>query len=363
MDRPHTPDPDRNAAARQGLSHTQALRLIALALLLIGCFVVLRPFLSALMWSVILVISVWPVYSRLVIVVRGRRTLAAAIMTAITLVVLLVPFVVIGIGLADDVARFAVGARHVLTSPGPEPPAWVERLPLVGGRARPMWEAVASDSERLMSYLRRFIEPVSKWLLGVSVGFASGLTHLALSILIAFFLFRDGPDASRRFVDATQQLAGEEANPLIALAVDTIRGVVYGILGTALAQSVLAGIGLAVAGVPGAALLALATFFLSIVPMGPPLIWVPATTWLFAHGSTGWGIFLACWGILLISGVDNVIKPLIIGQGSRMPFVLVLLGVMGGAIAFGFIGVFLGPTLLAVGFRLLSQWSKTRAAR
>jgi len=133
--------------------------------------------------------------------------------------------------------------------------------------------------------------------------------------------------------------------------------VVYGILGTALAQAVAAGIGFLLAGVPGAALLALLTFFFSVVPIvGTALAWGPAAIWLFHQGSTGWGIFMVIWG-LGVANIDNVVKPWLISQGSNMPFILIFFGVLGGAIAFGFIGVFLGPTLLAVGFRLVEQWS------
>jgi predicted PurR-regulated permease PerM len=131
--------------------------------------------------------------------------------------------------------------------------------------------------------------------------------------------------------------------------------VVYGILGTALAQAVMAGIGFAIAGVPGAAMLTLLTFFLSVVPVGPPLIWIPAALWLFYQGASGWGIFMLIWG-MGVSSLDNVVKPWLISQGSDMPFLLIFLGCIGGALAFGFIGVFLGPTLLAVGYRLVQEW-------
>jgi predicted PurR-regulated permease PerM len=137
--------------------------------------------------------------------------------------------------------------------------------------------------------------------------------------------------------------------------------VVYGILGTALVQGVVAGIGFLIAGVPGALLLALLTFFLSLVPVGPPLVWGPAAIWLFNQGHTGWGIFMIIWGVAVISSVDNFVKPWLISQGSNLPFILILFGVLGGALAFGFIGVFLGPTLLAVGFKLIQEWAITSA--
>ena len=183
-----------------------------------------------------------------------------------------------------------------------------------------------------------------------------GLLELALSILIAFFLFRDGSTAAARVASAIEWVAGERGRHLFIVAGNTVRGVVYGILGTAFVQAVLAGIGFFIAGVPNPGFLALLTFFLSVVPVGPPLIWLPASLWLFHQGSTGWGIFMICWG-LLVSSVDNFVKPWLISQGSAMPFLLILFGVLGGALTFGFIGVFIGPTLLAVGYRLVLEWA------
>src|SRR5438034_3629708 len=174
-------------------------------------------------------------------------------------------------------------------------------------------------------------------------------------------LFRDGESVAEQLGVITERIAGERGRHLLTLAGSTVRGVVYGILGTALAQAVMAGIGYVIAGVPGAGMLALLTFFLSVVPVGPPLIWIPAGLWLFHEGSTGWAIFMLVWGIG-VSSVDNVVKPWLISQGSDMPFLLILFGVLGGALAFGFIGVFLGPTLLAVGYRIIADWAASSAA-
>jgi predicted PurR-regulated permease PerM len=189
----------------------------------------------------------------------------------------------------------------------------------------------------------------------------AGLLRLAFSLLIAFFLFRDGTKAAEQLSAAILRIGGERGTHLLDLAGNTVRGVVYGILGTALVQAVIAGIGFVVAGVPGAAVLTLLTFFLSVVPMGPPLVWIPAACWLFYQGRTGWGIFMVIWGIG-VSSIDNFVKPWLISRGSTMPFLLILFGVLGGAIAFGFIGVFLGPTLLAVGYRIMQEWLARKAA-
>ena len=191
----------------------------------------------------------------------------------------------------------------------------------------------------------------------------AGLLQLGLAVLIAFFLYRDGEAAAVKIERITSRIGGTHGRHLLNVAGSTVISVVYGILGTALVQGVVAGIGFFIAGVPGATLLGLATFFLSAVPVGPPMIWIPATIWLLVQGSTGWAIFLGLWGLLVVSMVDNVLKPMIISHGSHLPFMLVLLGVLGGAAAFGFVGIFLGPTLLAVGYRIVNEWVDAEAKK
>ena len=183
------------------------------------------------------------------------------------------------------------------------------------------------------------------------------MVKLALSIFIAFFLFRSGATVGAWAAALVRHIAGERGEHLLTVAGNTVRGVVYGILGTALTQAVLAGIGFLIAGVPGAMLLALLTFFSSIVPLlGTALTWGPAAIWLFHQGSNGWGVFMLVWGCG-VANVDNVVKPWLISQGSNLPFLLIFFGVLGGALTFGFIGVFLGPTLLAVGYKLVVEWA------
>ena len=236
------------------------------------------------------------------------------------------------------------------------PPAWLAKVPVVGQQATERWQVLATDSAKLLEATKRFIEPVASLLLIASVAIGRGLFQLALSIFIAFFLFRDGLAIGERLTAGVQRIGGERGMHLLEVAGNTVRGVVYGILGTGLVQALMAGIGFFIAGVPGAALLALLTFFVSVVPVGPPLVWIPAALWLFYQGSTGWGIFMLAWGVL-VSSVDNVVKPWLISQGSDLPFILIFFGVLGGALVFGFIGVFIGPTLLAVGYRLVEEWA------
>ena len=340
---------------------------IVALLLLVACLLVLRPFVSALLWAVVLCFSSWPLYGRLLRLVRGRRTLAALLMTLAMILVVLLPFVIIGAAVSDDIRDLTLAVQQWTDTGPPPPPSWLGKVPLVGERAVAYWQSLTTDTATLLHEARRLIVPASSLLVRVGKLLVSGLLELALSILIAFFLFRNGESAAEQLGVIIERVAGVRGRRLLTLSGSTVRGVVYGILGTALVQAVMAGVGYLIAGVPGAGMLALLTFFLSVVPIGPPLIWIPAALWLFHEGSTGWGVFMLVWGVG-VSSIDNVVKPWLISQGSDMPFLLIFFGVLGGALTFGFIGVFLGPTLLAVGYRLVTEWvagaaTATTAAR
>jgi len=327
-----------------------------LLLLLVGCLLVLRPFVSSLLWAMVLCCSSWPLYSRILRLVKNKASLASLLMLLGMILILLLPFVIVGASLADNVQDVTAAVKRWLAQGPPSAPEWVGKIPVVGQQATEYWQTMAADTAKLWKEAQRFIEPVAAFLLKAGLALGGGLLELALSVFIAFFLFRHGTSLAGQLNKAVDRIAGEAGQHLLNVAGKTVRGVVYGILGTALVQAVLAGIGLWIAGVPGPAFLALLTFFFSIVPVvGTGMVWIPAAFWLFNQGQTGWAIFMVIWG-LGVANVDNVVKPWLISQGSEMPFLLIFFGVLGGALTFGFIGVFLGPTLLAVGYRLLQEW-------
>lgn len=334
------------------------LGLGALAVLMAGCLLVLFPFVTALLLAVILTFSTWPLYLRLRNAVGGRNTVAAALMTLAASLFLLAPFVIVAVGLADNAAELMEALHGVFEGGLPDSPAWVKALPLVGERMDAYWRSLAHDDSQLIEEMKNLIPPAREAFVKAGGYLVAGVLQLALSVLVAFFLFRDGDAAAARVRDAASRVAGPDSRHLLDVAGKTVNSVVYGILGTGLAQGMLAGIGFLIAGVPGATLLGLVTFFLSVVPVGPPLIWGSATIWLFYQGSVGLAIFMGLWGLLVISLVDNFLKPIIISRGSHQPFILVFLGVLGGVLTFGFIGVFLGPTLLAVGYQVLNEWMR-----
>lgn len=341
------------------------LTIAALTLIVVGCFAVLAPFLSALLWGVIVTFSTWGVYSRIHRALGGRKTLAALLMTLTLAAVLVVPVATVTVKLGDNARNLARAVSAALQDGVPPPPVWLDELPLVGGRAAAYWQQLHAETNteenaaKVVKWFEGQATPITKWLLQRGLAFGQALLQLSLVVLTAFYLYRDGLAVAGRFSAGMEKIAGQRAHALIDLAGRTVKGVVYGILGTAFAQGTVAAIGFAAAGVPGALLLGLLTSVASIIPAGPPLIWVPATLWLVAQGETGWAVFMFFWGMLLISGIDNVVKPYLISQGAALPFLLVLLGVIGGLLAFGFIGIFLGPTLLAVGYAMLREWTRT----
>jgi predicted PurR-regulated permease PerM len=334
----------------------RAIAVAALAALAAGCVLVLKPFASAILWAVVLTYSTWPVYQRIRKWLGGRAGWAALAMTSLLVLVVLLPITLVVASLADNAAPMAEALETLLKQGPPEPPDWVAGIPLIGQRLQAYWQSFTHDSAGMMTEFARLFEPMKSWLVSGGLKLGEGVLSMALSIVIGFFLYRDGDAASLALDRALRHISGERAQRLKEVAGNTVRGVVYGVLGTALAQALVAWIGLFIAGVPGSLLWAVLTFFLSIVPVGPPVVWISATVWLATQGSTGWAVFMALWGFFAISGVDNVVKPYLISRGSSLPFILVLLGVLGGVITFGLIGLFIGPTLLAVGYRILQEW-------
>ena len=349
----------------------QIIGITILFLLVIGCFIVLRPFVSALLLALILSYSTWPVYAWTARVLKGRRGTAATVMTLLVSAVLLIPLIVLGSNLADQVAQASGWMRRLLSEGPPEPPRWVATIPLIGDGVYQSWEELTHNTEKLLNELSStkflgdlgpYVLPAGEWLLKGAAILGRGTLELALSLFIAFFLYRDGIDGANRLQAAATRLWGDRAVHLLNVIGATVKSVVYGTIGTAIAQSILTGFGIWLAGVPGALLLGFLTFLMALTPIGAPLVWFPAALWLLYTGASGWAVFLILWGIFVVGGADNFIRPYFISRGSDLPFVLVFLGVMGGAFAFGFLGIFLGPTLLATGYDVVREWARVEAA-
>ncbi|MHA6576822.1 AI-2E family transporter [Pseudomonas yamanorum] len=343
------------------LNNDRLLVQILLLVLFGASFWVMAPFWSALFWGAVLAFASWPVMRLLTRWLGGRESLAAGILTLVWMLLVALPLVWLGFNLADHV-RDAVGLIKDIQVDGlPEAPTWLGSIPFVGERLVAMWDSIDQQGAALMVTLKPYLGQVGNWLLARSAQIGGGILELTLSLVFVFFFYRDGPRLAMFVHRLLERLIGDRAGYYIELVAGTVQRVVNGVIGTAAAQALLALIGFWIAGVPGALVLGIVTFLLSLIPMGPPLIWIPATAWLAWKGDYTYAVFLGVWGTFIISGVDNVLKPYLISRGGNLPLVIVLLGVFGGLIAFGFIGLFIGPTLLAVAYSLLTDWSASQA--
>ena len=201
----------------------QNLGWVLLAVLLAGCLVVLRPFVSALLWAVVLSFSIWPIYRRLLRLLGNRRTLAALVMTLGMVLTVLLPFLIVGLTLADNVKELTQAVRHWIADGPPAPPTWLAKVPMLGQPATEYWHDLATDTAKLWAEAQRFIEPVSSWLLKAGLALGAGVIELALSIFIAFFLFRDGVAVGQRLTAAVERIGGERGAHLLTVAGKTAK--------------------------------------------------------------------------------------------------------------------------------------------
>lgn len=328
----------------------------------LGCFVVLAPFLSAILWASILTFTTWPAYALLRAKLRLGPSSASALMVAITTVVVVLPLALAAPGSAGEVQQIERWLTGSLTAGLPPPPSWMHEIPLVGPTITDLWNRWAHDLSAMVAFFRPYFGIGVQFGLGLLLGLANGVLQFVFALFVAFFLYISGEAIAERLVFVVRRIAGERADPLIAVTGETVRGVVYGILGTAVIQGLLTTFGLWVSGVPSAVLLGVIAGAMSVLPIGAPVIWIPSAIWLLANGETGWGLFLFAWGAVVIGSADNIIRPYFIARGAKLPFLLTTLGVLGGAFAFGLLGVFLGPVLLAVAYTLVLEWSGRRDA-
>ncbi|WP_455233054.1 AI-2E family transporter [Geopseudomonas aromaticivorans] len=338
------------------IEHDRLLVQILMVALLGACLWVLAPFWSALFWAAVLAFASWPLMRGLTRLLKGRTTAAAGLLTLGWMSLVAVPLVLLGLNLASNMQSMVDLAKDLQVGGLPPAPSWLAGVPLLGSALVELWGRLDSQGAALFASIKPYLGEMGNWLLARSAQIGGGLLELVLSLVLVFFFYRDGPRLAEYARSLLARLLEDRADHYVDLVAGTVQRVVNGVIGTAAAQALLALIGFVIAGVPGALLLGLLTFVLSLIPMGPPLAWAPAAGWLFYQGEYGMAIFLAIWGLVVISGVDNVLKPYLISRGGNLPLVVVLLGVFGGILAFGFMGLFLGPTLLAVAYSLIGDW-------
>ncbi|WP_137177857.1 AI-2E family transporter [Roseomonas sp. AR75] len=331
--------------------------LLALLMLGIGCFLVLRPFISALLWALILAYTTWPAFKFL----RERTGLspgwAALVMVTAEFLLIGLPIAFAAPTSAEDVAALRNGLERVITEGLPGVARFVGALPYVGPFLGEWLSGLDSTLSGLFGAIQPYAGTLAQGALAVLLAVLSGIAELLLAIFLAFFFYRDGPAMALHAERLMEKLAGPQARHLVELTANVTKGVVYGLLGTAVVQGAMTMFGLWIAGVPQPVLLGVVAGLISILPVGAPIIWVPATIYLFAEGNWGWGIFMGIYGAAGISSVDNVIRPWLISRGADLPLLLTLLGAIGGVLAFGILGLFLGPVMLAVGYSLIRDWA------
>jgi predicted PurR-regulated permease PerM len=349
---------DENRTPGIGSLIERGLALAVVALVLLGILAVLQPFATAILFGSILAIAAWPLRDALVARGFGRGS-AAALLLLVVLLVAVVPLLLIAPGLVGAIRGGSVTLQAALVAAPLAPPDWLVGLPLVGGQLEALWLRVAEARGDVGPLLEPYADRIQAMLLAVAGGLADSALQILLALIVATMLWSQGDAIGEALSDSASRLGGTTGVNALHAAGAAVRAVAYGVVGTAAAQGLLAGIGYAIAGVPAPALLGFLTLVFSVTQILGPLVvvtWAGAAWWLYDGGHTAWAIFLGLWGLIVISGSDNILRPLLIKRGVEMPLSLIILGVFGGFVAFGFLGLFSGPVLLAVGLVMLRAW-------
>lgn len=315
---------------------------------------ILTPFLPALVWATMIVVATWPAMLAVERRVGGRRGLAATAMTVTMLLAFLVPLSLAITTLVSNVDVITGWVKAIEPHAFDVPPDWVVRIPLAGTRIEAAWRDLAANGE-LGAKVSAAAAVVGKWFVDKIGDLGAVVLQFLLTVVISAILYTKGEIAAAAVVRFARKVGGDRGEESVVLAGQAIRGVALGVVVTAVIQSALGGVGLAIAGVPYAAVLTAAMFMLALAQIGPLPVMAGATIWLFWRGETGWGVFMSVWTII-VGSLDNVLRPILIKRGVDLPLLLILVGVIGGLIAFGMVGIFVGPAVLAVSYRLLAKW-------
>jgi predicted PurR-regulated permease PerM len=351
------------AATNTTMLVERSVVLLLVGLLLLGVALVLRPFGTAILFALILAVATWPL--RLLLVRAGLSPkLAATLLSLGGVLAIGLPMLAIAPRLAARLAEGASGVEAALVALPSVPPDWVARIPLAGAPLTGLWsQAVAAGGN-----LHALLAPYADWLRGGVLAAAQALADSAvqflLAIIIAGVFWAKGEVLTAAMRDMVRRLGGGTAAEALEAAGGALRSVAYGVVGTAFIQAILMAIGARIAGVPAPVALGFLVLLLAISQIGAlllPLVWGGAAWWLFHQGDQGWGIFMLAWGLLFVTLSDNLIRPWLISRGVEMPLTLVILGVFGGFLSFGFLGLFVGPALLAIAFTLVRAWRGSSA--
>lgn len=334
---------------------------ITLSVIFIGGLIggsvwILKPFIGALIWAAMIVIATWPVMLRLQSLLGARRGPAVAVMTVVLLALLVVPLWLVTQAAIEHAGDVPAAIGRLSQTHLPAPPAWLGGVPVVGERALEAWTKASGPAVGdLLQQAEPYLREVVAWFGRRAGTVGMLLVQFIVTVVMCAVLYAGGESWAawvRRF---SRRLAGERGDRVTVLAGQAIRGVALGVVLTAVLQSILGGIGLAIAGVPFAPVLTAVMLVLCIAQLGPILVLLAATAWVYATVGAGWGTFMLVWS-LVVGLMDNFVRPALIKRGADLPFLLIFSGVVGGLMAFGLVGIFVGPVVLAVAYTLLDDW-------
>ena len=317
---------------------------------------VLQPFLASTIWAAMIVIATWPVMTQVQQSLWRSRAVATTVMTLALLLLLVVPLALVIATIAANADALVAWAATLNSFTMPPPPEWLARVPMVGAPIVDGWRRLAdSRLADLAASVVPYVAAVIVWLVSTMKGFALLTLQLLLTVAIAGVMYAKGEHAAEALLKFGRWLAGDDGDRVIRLAGQAIRAVALGVVLTACAQAALAGLGLLLAGIPFAPVLTALAFVLCIAQIGPLLVLGPSVAWLFWSGATGTATLLLIWSLVVIP-LDNVLRPILMTKGVNLPMLLMFTGVIGGLLAFGLIGIFVGPVVLAVVYTLLGAW-------
>jgi len=340
---------------RDDLTRT-TLRVLFIGSLLAASFWVMQPFLPAIVWAMTLVIATWPLMLWVQRHVGGSRGFATLVMTLLLLLVLIVPFWLAVSVIVTNIDEFGDLIRTVLSMQVPQPPSWLAEVPLVGARVAEAWAKLASTRlQELAPRLMPYAGAATQWFASAAGSLGTMLLHFLLTTAIAAIMYTGGERAGAAAILFGRRLGGDRGEMAVRLAGQAIRGVALGVVVTAVAQTAVGGVGLLVVGVPFAPLLTAAIFILCLIQLGPGLVMVPAVVWMYYSGDALWATVMLVFTIVA-GTMDQFIRPVLIRRGADLPILLILAGVIGGLVAFGVLGIFIGPTVLAIAYTLLNAW-------
>jgi len=332
------------------------LAVLFIAIMIIASLWILRPFLPALIWSTLVVVSTWPLLLAVQGRLWGKRGLAAIVMTTVMLLVVIVPLALAVLTIVEHAGDVAGRLKTLANASVPAPPGWVEQVPLVGPKLAAEWRAVAElGADEQYARVAPYAKDAARWILSKAGSLAAFFLHLLLTLVISALLYYQGDAAADGLRAFARRLGGARGEQSVVLAGQAIRAVALGVVVTAFVQAGLGGIGLAVAGVPLASFLTALMFVLAVAQIGAGPVLLLAVAWLYWSGDPWTATALLVWA-LFVTSIDNVLRPLLIKRGADLPLVLIFAGVIGGLLAFGVVGLFVGPVVLAIAYTEVTAW-------